>query len=210
MAVRDDFAERFLLLKKTYDLSYTDFVKILGVKNKTTVNDWVKSQKGFPNESMLVLISNIFAVSLDWLLGCIEDPYNEEYLTLLEENYVAPILEIALNAEKKALPEIYTNIDLRRKNYTHGQRANLIFAALSSHYKILFNPSKPIDQEINRELLRSYIMDIKGMDLLIFKDFDAPIFDLEKVFTDQKRKQDNNEKIKIYNDDWRDIYGCKR
>ncbi|WP_418294495.1 hypothetical protein, partial [Megasphaera massiliensis] len=69
MAVRDDFAERFLLLKKTYNLSYTDFVKILGVKNKTTVNDWVKSQKGFPNESMLVLISNIFAVSLDWLLG---------------------------------------------------------------------------------------------------------------------------------------------
>lgn len=210
MAVRDAFAERFLLLKQTYNLSYTDFVKILGVKNKTTVNDWVKSQKGFPNENMLVLISNIFAVSLDWLLGRIDDPYNENILTSLEEKYVIFLLSIALETVAMPLPQSYTNTSLRRKKYTHGQRANLIFAALSSHYKILFNTLKTTDQMTNQEQLRRYISDIKNIDSLIFRDFNTPIFDLEKAFTAQGNGQNNTGKIKIYNTDWRNIYGCKR
>ena len=58
--IRDIFSERFTLLKTTYNLSYTELAELTGMKNKTTVNDWVKSKKSFPNEAVLVLIADLF------------------------------------------------------------------------------------------------------------------------------------------------------
>ena len=187
MAVRDDFAKRFTIIKDTYGFSYADLSKILGLRSKSTVNEWIKSKRSFPKEGTLVLISNLFAVSTDWLLGLINTPYNEIILTSLEENYAAPFLKIALNAEKKALPEIYNTTDLRRKNYTHGQRANLIFAALSSYYKIWNITSKTIGKEVDPELLRNYILKIEGIDLLLNRELRTPLWDLEKAFMTHKK-----------------------
>lgn len=185
--IRDIFSKRFLLLKKNYQLSYTDFMEILGTKNKTTVNDWVKSQKGFPNEAMLVLISDIFAISLDWLLGRIDEPYNESILTKLEEEHAVGILEMAVATPITPLPEEYKNTELRRKYYTQGQRANLIYAAMSSFYKTLFSmfTLKQIEKgemdlrTLDDAILNGYITNIKDIRPLLYRELDAPVFDLE-------------------------------
>ena len=166
-------------------------MEILGTKNKTTVNDWVKSQKGFPNEAMLVLISDIFAISLDWLLGRIDEPYNESILTKLEEEHAVGILEMAVATPITPLPEEYKNTELRRKYYTQGQRANLIYAALSSFYKTVFSMGtlKQLENsKVNfteadiikiRNTLNNYIANIKDIRPLLYGELDAPVFDLE-------------------------------
>ena len=187
MTVRDDFVERFTIIKETYSLTYPELSKIFGIKGKSTVNEWIRARKSFPNEAVLALISDIFAVSLDWLLGRIDEPYNEKVLTSLEEKYAVPFLGIALEKAAMPLPKIYTRTDLRRKNYTHGQRANLIFAALSSHYKVWNSTSKTMGKEVDPELLRSYILKIEGIDLLLRRELKTPLWDLEKAFMTHKK-----------------------
>lgn len=177
MAVRDDFVERFTIIKETYSLTYPELSKIFGIKGKSTVNEWIRARKSFPNEAVLALISDIFAVSLDWLLGRIDKPYNEMILTSLEEKYAVSLLAMAIGTPITPLPEIYTNIDLRRKNYTQGQRANLIFAALSSYYRA----SNITNETRFQRLLKDYIAKIEGIDSLLYRDLNKPIWDLESV-----------------------------
>lgn len=186
MAVKDDFAERFTIIKKSYGLTYADLSEILGLSSKSTVNEWIRSKRSFPKEGTLVLISNIFAVSTDWLLGRFPTPYIEEILTLLEENHVVALLDMALGTSIKGLPEIYTNIDLRRKNYTQGQRANLIFAVLSSYYRT----SNITNETKSQRLLKDYIAKIEGIDSLLCGDLNKPIWDLESVIAAKRERVD--------------------
>ena len=131
---------------------------MFGFKYKSGISEWINSQKSFPNEIVLVIISNIFAVSIDWLLGRIDEPYNEKVLTSLEEKYAVPLLSIALEKAAIPLPKIYTRTDLRRKNYTHGQRANIIFTVLSSYYTAWNSNSKTMAKEVDSELLKDNIL----------------------------------------------------
>ena len=198
MRFRDVFAEQFLLLKNTYNLSYNDLSGILGANTKATINDWVKSQKGFPSGFSLVLISDIFAIHLDWLLGRIDKPYSEEILTSLEKQSI-PMLKVAINSTTiiPSLPEKYENQELRRSNYSFGQRANLVYITLSSYYRTVFDTytSKQLetgDLHLNvDELLKvqksllTYIFENKDVIPLIQGELDKPIFDLEEAIKQQ-------------------------
>ncbi|MCH3949678.1 MAG: hypothetical protein LKE33_01890 [Acidaminococcus sp.] len=137
MDIKDIFSRRFILLKECYRLSYSQIADIIGAKSKNTVNDWVKSQKGFPNETMLVNISQVFAVSLDWLLGNVEYPYREDFLRKLEKQYVLPYYEESLRINS-GMAILAPNLEIESSSWeTHfsiGQRANLIFCAMSDIY----------------------------------------------------------------------------
>ena len=174
---------------------------MFGLKYKTGISEWINSQKSFPNEIMLVIISNIFAVSIDWLLGRTDKPYNECILTKLEEEHAVAIFEMAVATPIAPLPEEYKNTELRRKYYTQGQRANLIYAAMSSFYKTVFSIGtlKQIEKgevddffrDITKDkltvadiikvhnTLNNYIANIKDIRLLLYGELDAPVFDLE-------------------------------
>lgn len=198
MRFRDVFAEQFLLLKNTYNLSYNDLSGILGANTKATINDWVKSQKGFPSGFSLVLISDIFAIHLDWLLGRIDKPYSEEILTSLEKQSI-PMLKVAINSTTiiPSLPEKYENQELRRSNYSFGQRANLVYITLSSYYRTVFDTytSKQLetgDLHLNvddllkvQKSLLTYIFENKDVIPLIQGELDKPIFDLEEAIKQQ-------------------------
>ena len=69
MLIRPIFSNRLTLLKQTYSLSYSEMASMFGLKYRSGISEWINSQKSFPNEIVLVIISNIFAVSIDWLLG---------------------------------------------------------------------------------------------------------------------------------------------
>lgn len=140
MSIQNDFAERFTILKETYNLSYSDFANLLGIRNKSTVNFWVKSQKGFPSKDMLIQISRTFAVSLDWLLGnvSIDTPYREDFINEIEKRTL-PIWERVYEKEGGyKISEKYKDPVKRGQFYNLGQRANLIYGAMSVFYVTLF------------------------------------------------------------------------
>lgn len=122
MSVREIFAQRFSLLRAKHELSFSDMAKLLGLKNKVAVHHWEKSQKGFPSEEALVLISNLFGVSLDWLFGRTRQPYNSDIILDLEE-FVLTILKDTIHS----LPAEYMDVSSRESMYSLPVRANIIF-----------------------------------------------------------------------------------
>lgn len=201
MLIRPIFSNRLALLKQTYLLSYSEMSSMFGFKYKSGISEWINSQKSFPNEIVLVIISNIFAISIDWLLGRIDKPYNESILTKLEEEHAVAIFEMAVATPITPLPEEYKNTELRRKYYTQGQRANLIYAAMSSFYKTLFSmftlkqiekgemDLKTLDDAIrSRNMLNGYVANIKDIRPLLYRELDAPVFDLEAAIKQHKNK----------------------
>lgn len=186
MSNRGLFSKRLKLLRKSHGVLSHELADVLGYKHRGIISRF-ENNKNMPSFDSLIQIADLFAVSLDWLLGRVNDPYNEKVLTSLEEKYAVPFLGIALEKAAMPLPKIYTRTDLRRKNYTHGQRANLIFAALSSHYKAWNSTSKTMGKEVDPELLRSYILKIEGIDLLLSRELKKPLWDLEKAFMTHKK-----------------------
>lgn len=189
--IRDIFSERFTLLKTTYNLSYTELAELTGMKNKTTVNDWVKSKKSFPNEAVLVLISDLFGVSIDWLLGRIDFPYSNLILKSLETKHVLPILQMAT----LPIPTYYENETERIKNYSLGIRANILFLCNRAFRKTLFKmipyeqcirgnyQLTSIEQMItSRNIMVKEFVSSKGYALLQ-KDITTPLFDLETTIS---------------------------
>ena len=210
------FAARFTLLKETYPLSYAQLASIFGISAKSAVNEWASAKK-WPNGTMLKLISNVFGVSLDWLLGNIDTPYREDLMLKLEEDIALPFYKKALSAVGglSILPTEYEIAGLRCKNYSLGQRANLIFAALSTYYwaeheiENFTKVSPSIPDSVSHDYLRSRILISFAMMLMENKDFyfntsgrkstslngigkllrgelDHPIYDLEEAIANAK------------------------
>lgn len=112
-------------------------------------------------------------------------------LTKLEEEHAVGILEMAVATPITPLPEEYKNTELRRTYYTQGQRANLIYAAMSSFYKTLFSmftlkqiekgkiDLRTLDDAKIHNPLNRYIANIKYIEPLLYRKLDAPVFDLE-------------------------------
>lgn len=189
MPNRDVFSKRLKLLRKTYGLTLNTLVNILGYKH-TGIISLFENNKHVPSFDSLIQIANLFAVSLDWLFGYVDDPYNEEILTSLEKNYVVSLLGITLETSAISLPEIYTNTEFRRRKYTHGQRANLIFIALSSYYKTWNIPLKVPDEKKHKKLLKDYFAKIEEIDLLLNESSNRPIWDLESAMATIKKTSD--------------------
>ncbi|WP_196596025.1 hypothetical protein [Pectinatus frisingensis] len=196
MIVRDNFVERFTMLKDTYDLTYPVLTSLLGARGKSTINEWIRAKKSFPNESMLVYISDLFAVSIDWLLGRIDEPYNEMILTTLEVQHTVDLLSMVLSP---FIPNEYLNIKQRRKNYSLGQRANISYIAMAAYFRTMFDMFtfkqvengdiylKTQDDTIRcQNLLNMYVADVKDFGPLIRGELDKPVFDLEDTIRKNK------------------------
>ena len=157
MSNRGLFSKRLKLLRKSHGVLSHELADVLGNKHRGIISRF-ENNKNMPSFDSLIQIADLFAVSLDWLLGRVNDPYNEKVLTSLEEKYAVPLLSIALEKAAIPLPKIYTRTDLRRKNYTHGQRANIIFTVLSSYYTAWNSNSKTMAKEVDSELLKDNIL----------------------------------------------------
>ena len=183
MSNRGLFSKRLKLLRKSHGVLSHELADVLGYKHRGIISRF-ENNKNMPSFDSLIQIADLFAVSLDWLLGRVNDPYNEKVLTSLEEKYAVPLLSIALEKAAIPLPKIYTRTDLRRKNYTHGQRANLIFAALSSYYR----KWNIINEMTYEKPLKDYMAQVEEIDLLLCGDLNKPIWDLESVIVAKRER----------------------
>lgn len=197
---RSIFANNLTILKDTYNLTFASLSKLLLINSSSTVNEWVRSKRNFPKEGTLILISNIFGISIDWLLGRLSTPYLEPLLGPLETE----ILEY-WNDTSFSIPDTYLDVEKRRTNYSLGVRANINFIV---HSSILISLKEVIDNEYpilskipftffqpdyNKsypkflEILDTHLNDSKNeLHTLLVEETKTPLFDLEAAIKKNK------------------------
>ena len=128
MSVRDAFSQRFTLLRTVYHHTYKDLSSVLWL-NSNSINEWILSNRNFPNPDKLVLLADMYAVSLDWLLGRSDVIYSHDVLASVEEKYVIGFLQAIYK-----IPLEYKDIVKRNACYSFGVRANIITLTIMSQY----------------------------------------------------------------------------
>ena len=191
MFVKELFAQRFSLLRNVYKFTYKDLGNVLGL-NANTLTEWAVSKRNFPNPEKLVLIANLYGVSLDWLLGRTDIIYNNEVLSAVEEKNTLSILKRLY----PTLPHIYENTLLRNKSYTFGVRANIITIAYSSMYSAMsltlgkdFYKQDDFEKQIlvsHDAIVLTQARLLKDQDDIIYKmlykEITKPVFDVVAAF----------------------------
>ena len=191
MFVKELFAQRFSLLRNVYKFTYKDLGNVLGL-NANTLTEWAVSKRNFPNPEKLVLIANLYGVSLDWLLGRTDIIYNNEVLSAVEEKNTLSILKRLY----PTLPHVYENTLLRNKSYTFGVRANIITIAYSSMYSAMsltlgkdFYKQDDFEKQIlvsHDTIVLTQARLLKDQDDIIYKmlykEITKPVFDVLAAF----------------------------
>ena len=191
MFVKELFAQRFSLLRSVYKFTYKDLGNVLGL-NANTLTEWAVSKRNFPNPEKLVLIANLYGVSLDWLLGRTDIIYNNEVLSAVEEKNTLSILKRLY----PTLPHVYENTLLRNKSYTFGVRANIITIAYSSMYSAMsltlgkdFYKQDDFEKQIlvsHDTIVLTQARLLKDQDDIIYKmlykEITKPVFDVVAAF----------------------------
>lgn len=125
------FSQRLRILREIHGLSLSDMASILCINSKVNVNRW-ELEKNWPSTDVLINLSNKFGVSLDWLIGRSNEPYDIYVLehiehNLLNETYDYNNEKIYLVRDFEWMTEEYKDSSLREKNYSFVVRANIIF-----------------------------------------------------------------------------------
>lgn len=125
------FTYRLKCLKLAHHLSNSQLAILLGLKSRGTTGDLL-SGKAVPSFKNLNNIADLFAVSLDWLVGRSNVPYTDELLLRIEAEFwnvltlnMDQIGEIGLQFPSP--PKKYVNVKTRSKSYSLVVRANIIF-----------------------------------------------------------------------------------
>ncbi len=196
MSVKDIFAERFTLLRTVHHQTYRDLGNVLNL-NANTVTEWAVSRRNFPNPDKLVLIANLYAVSVDWLLGRTNILYNEEIMASIEDsmilNFLASVYEI---------PVEYSNASIRGKHYSLAIRANIITLTFTSQYSAVvqvlgkdFFKKDNFESEIKSNSLKirnAFIDKLVNqgnlVEKMLVRETTKPVFDVEFEFRHPVKK----------------------
>lgn len=113
------FAERFKELRLYYDLSLTEIALLLNLNSNVVPCKW-ELCKNWPSMGSLIKASNVFAVSMDWLVGNSEDKVFDKKIDGLEAE-----LDVEFLVSKIAFPDDYKNVESRKEKYSLEQRAEI-------------------------------------------------------------------------------------
>ena len=191
MATRDIFAQRFTLLRNCYRNTYKELSYVLGV-NSNTITEWAKSRRNFPDPEKLLVLADIYGVSIDWLFGRTNTVYNDAILTRIEDtqtiNMLAPVIDI---------PDVYRDVIARRRNYSMGVRGNIItitfvtqFSAMAQVLGTDFHKHPDYAKLIvtNSVTIRNKMSDLlMAQDNIVYRLITGskkePVFDVEYAFS---------------------------
>lgn len=201
------FANRFKLLRISHELSVSQLAELLSLKSKGSISAF-EAQRGFPSYEILIRISSLFAISLDWLTGRSDTPYLDEIIAKQEAAILNPhehpsiVKYPDLGYFYRALYEIQQNPTYRhattRSHFPLPVRANILFAltvlkyASQKLYSEQYNSQKISLDELlyklfdnkNKTSKQLAILYQKCLDALsVYKNeryFNNPIFDISK------------------------------
>lgn len=129
-----NFSNKLKLIKNCYKLQRKEMALILGI----TYQGFLKyiNKQAMPGFDKVVELSNYFCISLDWIGGTTNCPYNEEQILSKEKELFTTDFEIYqnINGEKHKIfpiicniPEDYKNQKQRKQLYTLSTRSNIIY-----------------------------------------------------------------------------------
>lgn len=175
---KTDFGRKLKTLKFTYELSNSDLSRYCTIVNESNISKgsislW-ENGRSTPSIDSALLIADIFAVDLNWLISHDNYPekpiYNETRLEFLESNIISRSKEYIIRGEVYPFPyldvlnEDYLDIERRRLNYTYEARANIIFLMYV------------IDFEWQR-YIKSHMTEFKSLDEITLKSLAMRIWD---------------------------------
>lgn len=121
---------RLKQVRLAYVLSTKNLAQFLGIKSGSNITFW-ETGKQKPSLEALELFCFSFGISVDWLMGYSSSPYNDEFLTLAEEELLSipnPFNPSLLYLPHlKWIPNEYLDANLRKATYSFPVRANIIF-----------------------------------------------------------------------------------
>lgn len=143
------FCDKLELIKERYQLQGKEMAQILGTVYQNYFN--YKTGRAMPVFDKVVEMSNYFCISLDWIGGTTNCPYNEEQIICQEQELFSfdkkRQLGVYYDAENgehikifpffcikdASIPEQYSKYEQRKKYYTLGARSNIVY--LLNYYK---------------------------------------------------------------------------
>ena len=82
---KESFSIKLKILRNTYGLSLAELASMLTVVGtRASLYDW-ENKRSFPSMENLISLTNLFGVSLEWLLGRSETIYSDESIEWSEE-----------------------------------------------------------------------------------------------------------------------------
>lgn len=162
------FAKRLKLLRLTHRLKSNTLGALVGAPGNGSIGKLEKGRSQ-PSFTPLTGVAKLFAVSLDWLVGRIDEPYQEGIIANEEENLfpvyamqdgrrqeIVPLRRKALiedfdpkgeglrKREEEVLvldiPDDYKDIALRRNTYSLALRADIIYTIYLLKYLVDRHP----------------------------------------------------------------------
>ena len=183
MAYRKYFSKKFKQLRLAHGLTGSQLAELLNIKSKGSISQF-ESGISSPVSMALVSISNFFAVSLDWLVLPLSQPYNEEKLLFLEKSICAITVDMPVMSDmdsdyyaatwfmRDPIGELYLNL-ATRGNYSLPVRANILYCLHVLSTPIASDKKKYSElYERCRKILEDYIVHKKNITV--------PVFDITK------------------------------
>ena len=180
------FANNIKNIREVHGLSMNDLASLMHFKSKGTIGQ-LETQKAQPSFDFLLKMNSIFAVSIDWLIGLSNQPYTNGSLLNAENNIKKIIYDNnKLEHSLKLLPNYYTDLSEREKQYSLSVRANIVFLmhVLYLPFILKITESNTVYETVINHLkltnnigIGKYAMNYPThFDALLFKDTSEPIY----------------------------------
>ena len=181
------FANNIKNIREVHGLSMNDLASLMHFKSKGTIGQ-LETQKAQPSFDFLLKMNSIFAISLDWLIGLSNQPYTNGSLLNAEININKIIYDNnKLEYSLKLLPNYYTDLSEREKQYPLSVRANIVFLmhVLYLPFILQINESNTVFETIinhlklvnNNMSIGKYARNYPSQfEALLFKKISEPIF----------------------------------
>lgn len=150
-SARDVFAQNFKIIRIAHGLTMNDMALLLGFKQNSAIAQIEKGKRG-TSIDILVGITSLFSVSLDWLLGFNNNIYNKELI----ERHELLIFSVPIGRGHlffELVPEEYKDANKREEFYNIKERANIIYLVYYANFLSRIAPELQLNQDDSKSLI---------------------------------------------------------
>lgn len=157
----DVFSKNLKNLRKIHGLTNEKIAKLIKMNSRGSYSK-LENIKSSPSFFTLLNIAKLFSVDIDWLVGRVKYPYQEEIIANAEEGLFP--LYVIINEQQEYFPAMptppaaYTDPEKRKKTYSLPVRADILYIAHLMQFLVGENPAvanplwprtdKPADPEL--------------------------------------------------------------